>query len=257
MKMPRARPEPRRYGRRRLRALSLLAACGLAASTLAGGLEAPGKLFFDTVAVPGADYRVARYETTQAQYEEVTGENPSQFTDPRAPVDSVSWEDAEAFCVRLTAREQQAGRLPAGWVYDLPTDEQWDQFAAGTEVKDAVTSIENSHGHPEAVGSGKPNPLGLYDVVGNVWEWCRDWYGNRIRRKDANPDMPYVMTEAEAAAHGPEETFKVLRGGAWDTGPSDGFQLGSRLRYAPSMANRRTGFRCVVEPRVPPVGGQK
>ena len=192
---------------------------------------------------------MARYETTQAQYEEVTGENPSQFTDPHAPVDSVSWEDAEAFCARLTAREQKAGRLPPDWVYELPTDEQWDQFAAGTEVKDTVTSLEKNREHTEAVGRGQPNPLGLYDVVGNVWEWCRDWYDNRIRRKDANPDMPYVMTDAEAAARGPEETFKVLRGGAWDTGPSDGFKLGSRLRYAPGMANRRTGFRCVVEPR--------
>jgi formylglycine-generating enzyme required for sulfatase activity len=206
----------------------------------------PKALYFDTVAVPGTDYRVARHEVTQAQYEEITGENPSQFPTSRGPVDSVSWDDAEAFCTRLTAREHKAGRLPEDWVYDLPTDAQWDQFAAGTEVKDAVTSLERSREHPEAVGSGKANPLGLYDVVGNVWEWCLDWYDNRIRRKDANPDMPYVMSDAEAAARGPEETFKVLRGGAWDTGAADGFTLGSRLRYAPSMANRRTGFRCIV-----------
>ena len=253
-----ARPELCTRGRKRCcHVLALAAACGLAAAALAGGPEDPGKLYFETVAVPGTDYRVARYETTQAQYEEVTGENPSQFSDPHAPVDSVSWEDAEAFCARLTAREQKAGRLPPDWVYELPTDEQWDQFAAGTEVKDAVTSLEKSREHTEAVGSSKPNPLGLYDVVGNLWEWCRDWYDNRIRRKDANPDMPYLMTDAEAAAHGPEETFKVLRGGAWDTGPSDGFKLGSRLRYAPSMGNRRTGFRCVVERRAAPAGGRE
>ena len=234
-----------------------LASLWLVAWTAQAGPELePGRLYFATVAVPGADYRVARYEVTQAQYEEIAGENPSQFTDPRAPVDSVSWEDAEAFCARLTAREQKAGRLPPDWVYELPTDEQWDQFAAGTETKGAVTSIETAREHPEAVGGGQPNPLGLYDVVGNVWEWCRDWYDNRIRRKDANPDMPYVMTDAEAAAHGPEKTFKVLRGGAWDTGPSDGFKLGSRLRYAPSMGNRRTGFRCVVERRKPSASGQ-
>ena len=235
--------------RRRVGGWILAAGClfGLWTPARAGPALEPGRLFLETVAVPGADYRVARYETTQAQYEEVTGENPSQFRDPRAPVENVSWEDAEAFCARLTARERQAGRLPPDWVYELPTDAQWDQFAAGTEVKDAVTSVEQAREHTEPVGGGKPNPLGLYDVVGNVWEWCRDWYDNRIRRQDANPDVPYVMTDAEVAAHGPEETFKVLRGGAWDTGAADGFKLGSRLRYAPSMANRRTGFRCVVE----------
>ena len=230
----------------------VLTACCLFSAWTAGGagpaLE-PGRLYLETVPVPGADYRVARCETTQAQYEEITGENPSQFSDPQAPVENVSWEDAEAFCSRLTDRERKAGRLPPDWAYELPTDEQWDQFAAGTETKDAVTSIEKAREHTEPAGHGKPNALGLYDVVGNVWEWCLDWYDNRIRRKDANPDMPYMMTDAEAAAHGPEETFKVLRGAAWDTGPADGFKLGSRLRYAPSMANRRTGFRCVVERR--------
>ncbi len=253
--MPKARmtnDQPGKHGSSRwnlplpLRALGLGA---LAWLTTAGTPGATDKPYFETVAVPGADYCVAKYEVTQAQYEEITGDNPSAFPDPQAPVDSVSWEDAEAFCAKLTTREQQAGRLPKDRVYELPTDEQWDQFAAGTDVKDAVTSIEKGREHTEPVGRGKPNPFGLYDVVGNVWEWCLDWYDNRIRRKDANPDMPYVMTDAEATAHGPEETFKVLRGGAWDTGPSDGFKLGSRLRYAPSMGNRRTGFRCVVERR--------
>ena len=207
--------------------------------------------FFETVAVPSERYRVARYEVTQAQYEEITGENPSKYLDPKGPVDSVSWEDAEEFCAKLTAREQKAERLPKNWVYELPTDAQWDQFAAGTEIAGAVTSIEQARERTEPVGSGKPNPLGIYDVVGNVFEWCQDWYDNRIRRKDANPDIPYLPTDAEAAADGPEERFKVLRGGAWDTSSADGFKLGSRLRYAPGMGNRRTGFRCVVEPRKP------
>ena len=230
-------------GRRLGRILGAGCFLGLRTAAWAGPALEPGRLYLETVAVPGADYRVARCETTQAQYEEISGENPSQFRAPQAPVENVSWEDAEAFCARLTARERKAGRLPPDWVYELPTDEQWDLCAAGTAGKGAGTSIEQARAHPEPVGGGQPNPLGLYDVVGNVWEWCLDWYDNRIRRKDANPDLPYVPTDAEAAARGPE----VLRGGAWDTGPADGFKLGSRLRYAPSMANRRTGFRCVVE----------
>ena len=158
-------------------------------------------------------------------------------------MDSVSWEDAVEFCAKLTTREQAAGRLPKGYVYDLPTDAQWDQFAVGTDLKTAVTSIATARTGTADVGQVPANPLGLYDVLGNVWEWCRDWYNNEIRKKDANRDMPYVPSDAEAAANGPEETFKVLRGGAWDTGPSDGFTLAARLRYAPSMGNSRTGFR--------------
>lgn len=221
--------------------LARLLLCLLLASVAARGATT---YYFDVAAVPGETYRVARREVTQAQYEEITGENPSLYQDARAPVDSVSWDEAQAFCARLTAREQQAGRLPHDWVYTLPTDAQWDQFAVGTELAGAVTSLEQTRDHPEPAGASKPNALGLYDVVGNVWEWCADWYDNRIRRKDANPDLPYLPLDGGP----PEELYKVLRGGAWDTGAADGFKLASRLRYAPGMSNRRTGFRVICSP---------
>ncbi len=205
----------------------------------------PRHFFFETARLPDG-LQVAKYEVTQAQYEAVTGENPSEFRDPDKPVDSVSWDDAETFCTKLTAREHAAGRLPADEQYELPTDAQWDQFSGTTASMDAVLSLTAARQSTEKVGTHSPNALGLYDVVGNVWEWTRDWYDNDIRRKDSNPDLPSVPTDAEAAAQGPEETFKVLRGGAWDTGPADHFSLASRLRYAPGMSNYRTGFRCVV-----------
>jgi formylglycine-generating enzyme required for sulfatase activity len=202
--------------------------------------------YFEMVRIPGADAWVATKDVTQKQYEEIMGENPSAFPDPLRPVDSVSWDDAEAFCTRLTAREQSAGRLPRDLVYELPTDAQWDAFAAGAPLENAIVSLKIEHAGTEPVGSRPPSPLGLYDVLGNVWQWCRDWYGNDIRKLDTNKDLPMAYSDAQAAALGPEQTYKVLRGGAWDTGPADGFTPASRLRYAPGMSNYRTGFRCVV-----------
>jgi formylglycine-generating enzyme required for sulfatase activity len=202
--------------------------------------------YFQIVRIPGADAWVAIQDVTQKQYQEIMGENPSAFPGPDRPVDSVSWDDAEAFCTRLTAREQAAGRLPRDLVYELPTDAQWDAFAAGASLESAVTSLKSEHASTEPVGSRPASPLGLYDVLGNVWQWCRDWYGNDIRKLDTNKDLPMAYSDAQAAALGPEQTYKVLRGGAWDTGPADGFTPASRLRYAPGMSNYRTGFRCVV-----------
>ena len=229
-----------------LRFLLLLAAILLSGRIARGAENEPAHFFFEMVKVPAAELWVAKYEVTQRQYTEITGENPSHFIGEDYPVDSVSWDDAAAFCGKLTAREHATGRLPQDYTYDLPTDAQWDQFAAGTDLTDAVLSLNQPRTGPERVGAARPNPLGLYDVIGNVWEWCRDWYNNDIRKKDANKDMPYVLSDAEVAAQGSEETFKVLRGGSWDTGPSDRFSLASRLRYAPGMSNYRTGFRCVV-----------
>ena len=206
----------------------------------------PTAFYFPMVRVPHADFWVAKYEVTQAQYREITGESPSRFPGLDHPVESVSWDDAVDFCERLTRREHAAGRLPADSAYTLPTDEQWDAFSAGTDLKDAAISTAAARTATEPVGAHPANPFGLYDVVGNVWEWCQDWYGNAIRKKDANKDLPSVPSDAAAAANGPEETFKVLRGGGWDTAAADGFTLASRLRYAPGMSNYHTGFRCVV-----------
>ncbi len=222
----------------------LAAAVGLG-TALWPQLMAPRHFFFETVRIRNG-FWVSRCEVTQAQYEAVTGENPSEFRDPDKPVECVSWDDAEAFCVRLTDQEHKAGRLPATLVYWLPTDAEWDQFAGTTPVEGAVTSLIHRQESTERVGTHSPNPRGLCDVVGNVWEWTADWYNNDIRWKDSNRDLPTIPSDAEATAQGPEETYKVLRGGAWDTGPADRFDLASRLRYAPGMSNYRTGFRCVV-----------
>ncbi len=221
-----------------------------------------------------AGYWVACDPVTQAEYEAVTGENPSRFQElpehERHPVENVSWEDATEFCIRLTAAERAAGRLPAGWRYDLPTDAQFDEFSASADLRSAVMSLDAARPQdataPVGPDSGRPpSPLGLRDVFGNVWQWCRDWYDESIRRKDANPDLPpgalielpgapapagsnvsAAGVRTDPALDPPDERFKVLRGGAWNTTAADGFRPASRLRYAPGMSNATTGFRCVL-----------
>jgi formylglycine-generating enzyme required for sulfatase activity len=229
-----------------LAVLSVLAFGAMVLTQRAAHAENEPAFYFEMVHIPGSNDWVATHLVTQKQYQEITGENPSAFENPARPVDTVSWDDAESFCEKLTAREWLAGRLPQDLVYELPTDAQFDAFAAGASLDNAVTSLKTERLGTALSGSLPPSPLGLYDVLGNLWEWCRDWYDNNIRKKDSNKDLPAAYSDAMAAKLGPEQTFKVLRGGAWDTGPADGFTPASRLRYAPGMSNYRTGFRCVV-----------
>jgi sulfatase modifying factor 1 len=104
--------------------------------------------------------------------------------DENLPVTGVNWDDAQAFCAWLTQRERAAGRLPEGYVFSLPTETQWEYACkAGTGLADPPNADEIAwHGgnsglkaHP--VAGKKPNAWGFYDMVGNVWEWCQDWYG--------------------------------------------------------------------------------
>jgi formylglycine-generating enzyme required for sulfatase activity len=132
---------------------------------------------------------VGKFDTTQDAYDKVMHGNPSAFSGPQKPVDSVSWDDATGFCAQLTAKEKL--QLPDGYSYNLPTQAQWDTLVAGTSLKDAVMKFNTPNITSTAVvGSLGPNSLGLYDMRGNVWAWCLD-------------------------AHDP--SYHVLRGGAWDT----------------------------------------
>jgi formylglycine-generating enzyme required for sulfatase activity len=166
------------------------------------------------------DYYLGVTEVTQEQYEKVMGTNPSYFQkrgtrkidSSMCPVEEVSWENAVEFCKKLSAlpEEQKAGRL-----YRLPTEAEWE-FAsrAGSKTAYSFEESENSLGdyawfgknsdretHP--VGEKKSNGWGLYDMHGNVWEWCSDWYGAYPAGAVSDPT-------------GPEEgLIRVSRGGGW------------------------------------------
>src|SRR5258708_3328050 len=124
------------------------------------------------------DFWAGKYLVTQKEYQEIMGSNPSEFQGDLRPVDNVSWEDAMEFCKRLTeheAKEQPEGfKLPAGFTYTLPTDQQWDSLVGDASLENAVISEPVSRAGTSPVGSLGPNNLGLYDIRGNVWEFCLD-----------------------------------------------------------------------------------
>jgi len=165
---------------------------------------------------------VDAHETTQEEYQKVAGNNPSRFQGPRNPVDSVSWNEAMAFCAKLTAAEAEKKMLPEGFAYTLPTQAQWDGFAAGAELKDAITSDKTTRSGTSPVGTLGATGPGLYDIRGNVCEWCLD-----------PQDKPY----------------RVARGAAWDSFIEVNLRPEFRWYEAPDNRRDKIGFRVVLVPK--------
>jgi formylglycine-generating enzyme required for sulfatase activity len=172
------------------------------------------------------------------------------------PMYFVSWDDAMEFSRRVTARERAADRLPPGYEYTLPTEAQWEYAArAGTstatyaEPLDAIAwYVENSAdgyrgkgfevaagaiGGPRAVGGKRPNHWGLYDMAGNVWQWCRDWYG------------PYPGGMAIDPAGPAGGAARVNRGGSFGSSAGDE-RSASRAGNPPAEASAYRGFRLAL-----------
>ena len=188
------------------------------------------------------------HEVTQEQYQAVLGENPSKFKGAKNPVEKVSWNDAAEFCRRLSVKTGKTVRLP--------TEAQWEYACrAGTTTpfntgETISTSQANYNGYYTygigkkgaysdktiPVGSFKPNAFGLYDMHGNVWEWCRDWYDKSYYAKANNRDP-----------QGPDSgEYRVLRGGRWYSDPKN-CRSAYRGRDAPNlMVGGSYGFRVVV-----------
>ncbi|MCA8976637.1 MAG: SUMF1/EgtB/PvdO family nonheme iron enzyme [Planctomycetes bacterium] len=186
------------------------------------------------------------HEVTQAEFQALMNGNPSFYRGPNLPVDSVSWNDAMAYCAALTAREAAAGRLPAGYQYRLPTEAEWEygcragtttEWNTGTSLSPANANIASSVGQTSPVGSYAANPWGLSDMHGNVWEWCLDSWDGSANYPAGPVSNPYVRS-------GPD---RVVRGGGYgDTANS--CRSARRLGYAPTVRQDWVGFRVALAP---------
>jgi hypothetical protein len=131
-----------------------------------------------------SDFFLARTPVTQEQYAAVTGTNPTAHEKlGDSPIDSVTWDQAKEYCLKLTHLDRNKGMLPYDWEYRLPTEAEWE-FAcrAGSPEsrhggpQEVAWYQDNAEGKPHAVGQKAPNPWGFHDMLGNVWEWCEDCF---------------------------------------------------------------------------------
>ena len=150
---------------------------------------------------------MGKYEVTQAEWQRVMGKNPSHFKGDRNPVDFVTWNDVQAFIKRLNAKGNGTFRLPteAEWEYAARSGGKDEKYAGGNDV-DRVAWYDGNRGqNTQPVGTKAPNGLGLYDMSGNVWEWCQDVYGPSAYSRHARQNPIY-------SGGG---TDRVRRGGRW------------------------------------------
>ncbi len=185
-------------------------------------------------------YWMSDHETTQAEYESVMGSNPSRFKGSTLPVEQVSWDEAVSYCAKLTVRELAAGRIEAGQAYRLPTEAEWEYAArAGTtgayagELGSMGWYNVNSGSTSHAVKGKQANGWGLYDMHGNVWEWCADWYGAYTSES---------VTDPMGATSG---SLRVNRGGGWNN-VAGYCRSAYRGRSVPGIRNSNQGFRSVL-----------
>lgn len=186
---------------------------------------------------------LGRTEVTQAQWEAVMGKNPSGFKGANLPVETISWTDAMLFCERLTNRERDAGRLPTGFHYALPTEAQWEYACrAGTtgqfagDVEAMAWHYANSGGRTHDVALKLPNAWGFYDMVGNVSEWCSDWFSNSLSLPGGD------VTDPHGPPTGHERTVRGINFGL----PSDQGRSSRRFAQNPSLGHRGLGLRITL-----------
>lgn len=194
-------------------------------------------------------FYIGKYEVTQKEYEAVMGENPSSCKDKNNPVECVRWEEAIEFCEKLN--KKFSASIPSGFKFDLPTEAHWEYACrAGTSAalnngKNLTTEdyhlcpnldevawyIANPYDFPNNVGKKKPNAWGIYDMHGNVWEWCKDLYEEYPKDEAIDP-----IGATSGSSH-------VIRGGSWCL---EAKNCRSACRYNALNRSYDTGFRVAL-----------
>lgn len=186
-------------------------------------------------------FHIGKYPVTQKQWVAVMGNNPSKFqSGENLPVEQVSWNDAQQFITRLNQLTGKQYRLPteAEWEYGARSggkNDKWSGTSSERELEEYAWFDKNSSGGTRTVGLKKPNGLGIYDMSGNVWEWCSDWYDEGYYRHSAISNPPGASSGSS----------RVLRGGSWDY-RADFARAAYRVRLDPDLRSNSRGFRLVV-----------
>ena len=190
-----------------------------------------------THSVTLSSYYICKYEVTQALWRAVMGSNPSKFKGDNLPVEQVSWNDCQTFINRLNSY--------TGRNFRLPTEAEWEfaarggnysrryKYSGSNYIGDVAWYADNSGNRTHPVGTKQANELGLYDMSGNVWEWCSDWYGSYSSYSQSNPT-------------GATSGFgRVERGGNW-CGLARYCCSSHRSYYAPGNSFDDLGLRLVL-----------
>ena len=186
-------------------------------------------------------FYIGRYTVTQAQWQHLVSDNPSRFQGPDLPVEQVTWDDACAFARQLTRAHN--GRFR----FDLPTEAQWEfaarsggkpeLYAGGDDIGKVAWYEDNSGGRTHPVGTKAPNGLGLHDMSGNVWEWCRDTFDADAyaRHAASNPIMDHNGSD------------RVIRGGSWNLDAWSA-RCTRRFSFRADLLGPGLGFRLAMTP---------
>lgn len=185
-----------------------------------------------------SDYYIGQTVVTQALWESVMGYNPSKEKNPQNPIDSINWNDCSKFIDLLNNK--------TGRTFRLPTEAEWEfaarggnlsknyKYSGGDNIENVAWYKDNSENHLHPVGQKHPNELGLYDMSGNVLEWCQDWLGDYDKYGQTNPTGPI------------SGCLRVLRGGDWK-GSAEYTRVSSRGGLPDSCNVCRTGLRLVMQ----------
>ena len=184
-----------------------------------------------------SSYCIGQTEVTQALWQAVMGSNPSHFLDIASPVETVTWDDCQTF---ITALNQITGRN-----FRLPTEAEWEYAARGGKqgqghiyagsaaIGDVAWYYGNARSSTHAVATKEPNELGLYDMSGNVLEWCQDWFDYYSDAPQTNPTGPSLGT------------YRVCRGGSFGSAASS-CRVSFRVNYSPTIKGSYLGLRLAL-----------